>query len=398
VALDIDIAPPANQREVLAFARVAAVSLGMASEERALAGLERIGAANLRLARRGNEIIAGLGIIPMGHWFMGRSVPCAGVSVVAVAPEHRSRGVATELMRTLLVELRRDGTALSSLFPATYPLYRGSGYETAGTRFLYRLPLSSLGRGSRDVELRAATSDEDLAAMKRVYDARVRHLAGPTDRGRSPFFWRRVLEPIGEDVHTYLALGDKGCEGYAVMSYKAPPEQLAARELPVRDIAFLGASAAGRLLRLIADHDSIYRTMTFVGGPSDPLLTLMKEERPEVVDMKRWMLRIVDVRAALEKRGWRAGVRGELHFDLWDGLLRENSRRWVVEVAGGRAAVGEGGSGRLVIDIRGLAALYSGHLTAEELRAAGLCEGDPEDVAMATSLFAGPAPWTPDYF
>jgi predicted acetyltransferase len=138
--------------------------------------------------------------------------------------------------------------------------------------------------------------------------------------------------------------------------------------------------------------------MTFIGGPSDPLLALAKEERPEVVETKRWMLRIVDVRAALEQRGWRPGVRGELHFDLWDGVLRENSRRWVVEVAGGRAAVGEGGSGRLVIDIRGLAALYAGHLTAEELRTAGLCEGDPEDIALATSLFAGPAPWTPDLF
>jgi predicted acetyltransferase len=110
------------------------------------------------------------------------------------------------------------------------------------------------------------------------------------------------------------------------------------------------------------------------------------------------MLRVVDVRAAFERRGWSPCVRGEIQLDLRDGLLRDNARRWVLEVDGGRAEVREGGSGALVLDPRGLAALYSGFLPAEELHAAGLCDGSAADLARASALFAGPAPWGADFF
>jgi predicted acetyltransferase len=191
---------------------------------------------------------------------------------------------------------------------------------------------------------------------------------------------------------------DGKLEGYAVLSHRPPLEQTPPRDLPVRDVVSLTPAAAKRLLRLFADHRSIYRSVSFVGGPAEPLLLAAREERPEIAEMQRWMLRILDVRAALEQRGWRASMRGELHLDVRDALLRDNSRRWVLDVSGGRAHVSEGGSGALVIDVRGLASLYSGYFAAEDLRGAGLCEGTDEVMAAATALFAGPAPWTPDFF
>ena len=125
---------------------------------------------------------------------------------------------------------------------------------------------------------------------------------------------------------------------------------------------------------------------------------LLREERLEVTTLQRWMLRIVDLRAALEKRGWPATATGEVHLDVRDPILRENARRWVLEVDRGRATVRDGGSGGIAMDVRGLAALYSGFLSAEELRVAGLCDGDDAELARASALFAGPAPWTSDFF
>ena len=110
------------------------------------------------------------------------------------------------------------------------------------------------------------------------------------------------------------------------------------------------------------------------------------------------MLRIVDVRRALERRGWSPHLRGELHLDVRDELLRDNARRWVLEVSGGHAEVREGGSGAVAIDMRGLAALYAGYLPAEELHVAGLCEGSEADLARASALFAAHAPWLADLF
>ena len=50
------------------------------------------------------------------------------------------------------------------------------------------------------------------------------------------------------------------------------------------------------------------------------------------------------------------------------------------------------------MDIRGLAVLYSGQLTPFDLCLTGLAEGSEEALRTATLLFAGPRPWTSDFF
>jgi predicted acetyltransferase len=392
--MDLDISIPIDPADVAKFGAMTARSLAVAPD-RAPAWLERVGPQNLRLARRGTELVGGLGLLAMGHWFGGRAVPCVGITAVAVAPEHRSRGVASEMMRTVLEEARREGIALSSLFPATYPVYRAAGYESAGNRFVYRIPMSHVGTGAREPEMREATSD-DHAAIRGLYDARARSGAGLVDRSR--YFWQRIYEPIGEDARSYLVVGGTGPEGYVVMWYRPAPSPLAPNELNVRDVVARTPAAAKRILRFLADHRSVARTVSLVAGPGDPVLLQAREERVEITDVQRCMLRIVDVRIALEKRRWSQAVRGEVHFDVRDSLLRENSRRLVLEVAGGRAEVREGGSGAVAIDVRGLAALYSGYMAADELCVAGLCAGPEGSLSLASALFAGPAPWLADHF
>ncbi|HEY8040340.1 MAG TPA: GNAT family N-acetyltransferase [Polyangiaceae bacterium] len=391
---DLDVSPPTDEEETARFGAIAARSLGF-PVDRFQTVVARVGTKNLRVARRGADVVGGLGVYAMGHWFGGRAVPCAGISMVAVAPEHRSRGIAAEMMRTVLEEARHAGVALSSLYPATFPVYRAAGYESAGNRFVYRLTLANLGPGAREPELREA-GPADHATLRALYDARARTLSGPIDR--TPFFWTRVLEPFGEDARAFVVEGPDGAEGYVVIGYRSTVSPLAPNEIPVRDVVARTPGAARRILRLLGDHRSIARYATFASGPGDPLLLVAREERLEMADLSRWMLRVVDVRAAFERRGWSPCVRGEIQLDLRDGLLRDNARRWVLEVDGGRAEVREGGSGALVLDPRGLAALYSGFLPAEELHAAGLCDGSAADLARASALFAGPAPWGADFF
>jgi predicted acetyltransferase len=401
----LDIAAPSDEAELAAFGAIASRSFGF-PRDRWQVRCQRLGASNLRVIREGADIVGGLAILPMGHWFGGRAVPCWGISLVAIAPEHRSRGMAAELMRTALEEAHREGVALSSLYPATFPVYRAAGYETAGNRIVYRLALPPLrigagpgeggGGSGEDCTLRAATRADDPATLRSLYEERARHAAGAVDR--TAYFWQRVLDPpSGEEVQAYLVEGERRPEGYVVLSQgPATPHQ--PMEVTVRDAVARTAPAGRRILRLLADHRSLVRSASLASGPGDPLLLVAREEPHEIADVLRWMVRVVDVRAALERRGWSPLVRGELHLDVRDGLLRENARRWVVEVADGKAEVREGGSGALAIDVRGLAALYTGFLPAEELRAAELCEGDNRELARASALFAGPAPWVADFY
>src|SRR5687768_13316524 len=81
-----------------------------------------------RLAVDGDRIDATVRLWPFGHFFGGRAISACGIGGVAVAAEARGRGLGTLLMRDALSELRAGGTALSSLYPATVPIYRQTGY------------------------------------------------------------------------------------------------------------------------------------------------------------------------------------------------------------------------------------------------------------------------------
>jgi GNAT superfamily N-acetyltransferase len=168
---------PEDPAELTRFGALAAHSLGF-PPERAAPFLARVGAANVRLAYCHADLAGGLVILPMGHWFGGRSVPCHGISLVAVAPEYRSQGIASFLLRAVLEEARRDRVALASLYPATCPVYRAVGFETSGNRTVYRLTLALLGEGARAPAMREAKGASDVADMCALYDARARTLTG----------------------------------------------------------------------------------------------------------------------------------------------------------------------------------------------------------------------------
>ena len=398
VSPELDIAAPASERDLAAFGALAAQSLGF-SPDRAAVWFERAGEAHVRIARRGACVAGGLILLPLGHWVGGRAVPSTGITGVAVSPEHRSRGVGGALVRAALEEARQQGVPLSSLYPATFPVYRAAGYEVSGTRIVYRVALADLGVGDPRPELRELPQGEH-GVLRELYEAAAREQNGAIER--TPYFWSRIHHPVsGEDARALVVLGeagDAGPEGYAVLWYRPTASLLAPNNVQVRDVVARTPRAAARIVRLLADHRSVARTATFAGGPAAPLLLHMTESRVEVAEMEQWMLRVVDVRAALERRGWPRCVRGELHLDVRDGLLRDNARRWIVEVEGGQAQVREGGTGALALDVRGLAAMYTGHLSGPQVRVAGLGDGSDAELAKATALFCGSAPWESELF
>jgi predicted acetyltransferase len=113
---------------------------------------------------------------------------------------------------------------------------------------------------------------------------------------------------------------------------------------------------------------------------------------------QQWLLRMLDVPAALAARGYPKGVSGEVHLAVLDDMLPANDGPVILSVADGRADVRPGGEGTVVVDVRGLSALYSGYLPPAALQTAGYLKGPDEDLALLTTFFAGPVPWMPDHF
>lgn len=358
--------------------------------------LRRGGLDNIRVLRRGKAIVACLLLIPMGQFFGGRSVRMAGVAGVATAATARGTGAATVLMRSAVEEMRASGYPISTLYPATRTLYRRVGYEPAGGRFELTVPIGALKAVDRSTEMRAA-EPEDEAAIAEAYAAYARDMPGHLDRG--DYIWHRIKNPRGESPRGFVLEGEgrgAGLDGYVFLYEKKRPTYH--YDLRITDIVARTPRAVRRLLSFLADHGTLGETAAWYTGPASRLVQALPEVGYTLYLQDHWMLRIVDVKAALQARDYVEGIETDLHFQITDDLLPENAGRFVLEVAGGKGRVRRGGRGRIRLDIRGLAALYSGHLTPISLEAAGLMEGARAELSRAGAVFAGPAPWMPDMF
>lgn len=350
----------------------------------------------------GSEPIACCLRVPMGHFFAGRSVPALGVAGVAVAPEQRGRGLATVLMAALMREARADGFALSSLYPATLPLYRRVGFEQAGYWCEYRLPLSRLRMEGRDSgerpAIRAYDPARDREALIRCYTAFALQHEGMLDRG--DYMWGRIFKPRQGETSGFVVQGGGGeIEGYLFLRQERNPDYK--HDVHLTDLAASTPAAARRLMDMLSDFRSIGNDLVFHGGPCHPFLTLLEEQKFAMQLRHYWMLRVVDVGAALTARAYNPHVTAEFTLEVTDDTLPENGGAWRVKVADGRAAVAraaEGGAAGLRLNARALAALYSGHMSPRHLRSIGRLEGDDKGVLAAAAAFAGPPPSLQDMF
>jgi predicted acetyltransferase len=100
------------------------------------------------------------------------------------------------------------------------------------------------------------------------------------------------------------------------------------------------------------------------------------------------------MQAALQQRGWPAGLDAKLTLDVKDETLPANTGRWLLTIAGGKAGVRkldrgiESRSAAINCDIGALATLYAGFQSAQQLALVGRVEGSLDSLELASSLFA----------
>lgn len=387
------IGPPVDEKELHALADIGAAAFGGAPE-RVARWMSAIGPEILRVYRRRGEVAGGLILQPMGQWFGGRGVPMTGVAMVCVAPQHRASGIGAELMRAGLREIRARGVPISALYAATLPLYRRLGYEAAGGRYEITLPTNAIGLRDRAMTLRPARP-EDGPALNEAHRRRVAHENGPLDPSVPE--WRHT-RLAGSELNppppqTYAVWHGRRAEGYIRYPMKRDD-----RTLRIIDLVAATPRAGRRLLTFLADHRSTIETVVWFGAPADPMLLLLPENSYRVRLADHWLLRLVDVPRALEARGYPEMVSASVPIRVEDEVFPANRGPFVLEVAGGSAKVRRGGRAGARIDIRGLAALYSGHLTAGQLAATDYLEATPAEIAALQAIFAGPTPWMSDAF
>jgi predicted acetyltransferase len=402
------IGPIKNKKELAALLDILSATFGF-SREQGDQYSKIVGVKNYRVIRDGRTVIGGCALLPLGQFFGGVSVPMIGIAAVGIAPEHRGKRTATRLMQAALREIRERDIPISSLYPATLPLYRSTGYEHAGYRFDIHIPAKSLILKSREdgLEVRRITP-RDEATVREVYRRRAVNNNGTLDR--SDFIWHRVKQPRGSTATGYLVIdpATSRVEGYTYYLQKESgmPHDIAHSpySLHLTDLVALTPAAGRRLWQFLANHRSMIHEIVFQGTPDDPILKLLPDRLYSARLLDHWMVRIVDVKGALLARGYPSAAAAEVHLDVHDDLFPDNSGRYVLEVLDGRAKITSGGRGDIILNIRGLASLYTGHLSPHNLLIVGQLgvssrvKRPEEALATLGSIFAGPAPWLGDMF
>ena len=332
----------------------------------------------------GDRVVAAARAWDMRQWWGGRSLPMAGIAGVVVAPEHRGRGVGSLLMHALLERTVELGDAVSVLYPATLAVYRGLGWELGGAQHRVSVRTELLRRlGGREVPVRRAVPDdaEAIAAIAGTVHRQAR-ASGPLDNAASEV--RESLED--DDVFGYVA-----DDGYCLYGWH-PGGALLVQELVA------GSEQTARALwSVVGSGSSTAKTVHAYVDPRDPLVLLLGEGPELGVEMNRWMLRVLDLEAAVSGRGFPAGVSAQVPLVVEDAQVPRCSGSWLLRVSDGVGEVTEGGGDGVRLGANGLAALFAGGGMAS-LRLAGLASGgSPEQDALLDTAFAG-EPYLLDYF
>ncbi|ANZ42650.1 GNAT family N-acetyltransferase [Lentzea guizhouensis] len=346
------------------------------------------------VAELDGQVAGVLSVGAFGQFYGGAAVPMGGIGGVAVDGAFRGRGVAAALLDAAIGVMREHGQPVSALYPTVPTFYRGRGWERAGRFEWLEIPMDRVLSVPRPAELIASrpAGESDLTALRDCYLEVARTIDGMADRRPPRIDLSKVLEM---DLVSVLP-GPDGLRGY--LTAKREPGGDMGR-LKVFDLVGVDLDAQ---LNLLASLKSWAGTLEAIDlRVVDPATVDLLGATPlrYSVQTSTWMLRVVDLPAAVAARGWPRT--GDLAVDLevvdphapWHaGLCR-------IVASDGVVRVEPGGSGAVRMHARALGPWFAGFQNTHALRRAGLLEGDPAD-AVALDQLVGSAgvPRLADFF
>jgi predicted acetyltransferase len=353
----------------------------------------RVGVENLRIIHQNEQVVGGLALISMGQWWGGVQIPMTGIASVGIACEYRGTGAAIALMQHTVKELYDNGVPISVLYPATQRLYRKAGYEQAGATCIWEIPAESIQVREQLLPVKPVVPI-NLELFHDLYHKQARLNNGYLERNQ--FIWQNVNQPLEKQTPYAYIIGETDQpQGYIIFSQHRDKDGTILR---IRDWVVLTTAAAQTFWSFLANHRSQIDKIHWRSSPVDALTLLLPEQTAKIKHISRWMLRVIDVVKALEKWGYPKNIQTELHLEIEDDLIAENNGKFILSIANGRGEVTKGGKGELQLDIKGLAPLYTGLFTPQQLQIAGKLQATETSLDTATQIFAGSSPWMVDFF
>jgi predicted acetyltransferase len=355
-------------------------------------------------------VVAGAGAYTFRSTVPGGVLPTGGVTLVAVKPTHRRRGLLRAMMRQQLDDIRQRGEPIATLWASEGAIYGRFGYGLASVQGWVDVEQDKIGfvddRGpSGRVVMPPLDQAKELVAP--IYSRVQQRTPGMFERSDAWWKWRLLHDPKewrDGASPKYIAVWQNPsgeARGYAIYRietgwmYAGPSGAVQAHELIADDV-----EALREMWRFLLSVDLVSRVKSRSAMLSldSPLWMLLDEPRrlQTMLTDALW-LRVVDVRAALEGRGYTSD--GEFTFELRDDFCDWNAGAWRLVVKDGRGEVEKlsgGADADLSLSASTLGSLYLGTFTFTQMERAGLVTGSTE---VADALFRSDiAPYCPEIF
>ena len=285
------------------------------------------------VAREGGRVTGALRTYRLTLNARGRPWPTMGLAAVAVAPDHRRRGLARRMCVQALRIGRERGSVFALLFPFRTSFYAELGFTLVGTLLRYRFHPGDLPLYPGWDRVRRADHPSEVRPL---YERAARGSNGLIDRPE--LAWRFLAAP-GSSAYVHVDLGGQP-SGYVVARIRATPM---GDRLRVVELVALDRNGHDALLGWISAQRDQFRSVLYDALPGEAFDRRLRDPRRPGSGRPRglWMetatllrgpmLRLLDP-AAIQGDDERAG------FGLLDTELPESAGRWVGGVRLGGAA------------------------------------------------------------
>lgn len=361
----------------------------------------------------GDEMVGTSCVFSLDLSVPGGSLPCGGISAVAVLPTYRRRGILSAMMDRMLADISGRGEPVSALFASEPEIYGRYGYGCATSEIKVTIPRGD-GRivpapfpGQDELRLRIADPASSLDDLGAVYDTLA--AAKPGLMARDKRWWQKRTDDPEWDRHgrtplrCLIAEDDSGPRGYALFASQGlwGDHGIPSHKTQVWEIIVTRASAAAALWSHLMATDLVGEVSAPLLAPDDPLLFLlsgMRRARPQLMD-GLW-IRLIDLPAALARR--RYACAADVVIEVSDRQLPGNAGRWRFQAdSSGRATCTPTRQpADLLVPVQALGAAYLGGISVGSLAAAGqVREEHPGAVrALSAAMSWDVAPWCPMIF
>jgi len=327
----------------------------------------------------------------------GEAIPMGGVAGVATWPEHRRSGKVEALLKHGLQLMRERGETVSMLSPFSYPFYARYGWSMLTERKTYTLAAGQISHlhafqipagGS----IRRVDPQAEWALLNEIYRPYAARYNGMLDRDER--WWKNSVLRLKRQAAVYTG-ADGTPAGYLLYNVSGD-------ELKVHEAVWLDGTSRSALLKFLANHDSMAKSISLTLPVSDRLPYLLEDPRVKQEVNAYFMFRVVDLERFIAAYRF-AGPATELSLDLTDPHAPWNNGTylWQTDSEGRATRIRREPTGHgdpIRCEIRALSAMMIGAARPSFLREGGRLSGSDEAIRRWEAALPQRETYLADFF